>query len=83
MGLEVLGTGSQSLGGEKRCGVRKRLGIELGTWMGLKLPKFWAQRDISLGMEQTRGSWHRIGTDDGENLRKCWAQRHEEHGDRN
>ena len=34
MGLEVLGTGSQSLGGEKRCGVRKRLGIELGTGLG-------------------------------------------------
>ena len=78
-----MGTGSLSLWGERRCGVRTRLGIELGTGLGLKLQKFWAQRDISMGIGKMRGSGHRIGTDDGENLRKCWAQRHEEHGDRN
>ena len=71
LGLEVLGTGSQSLGGQK-----------IGKWWGQSWAqgwaKFWAQRDISMGIEQKRGSGHRIGTDDGENLRKFWAQSHEE-----
>ena len=48
LGLEVLGTGSQSLGGQK-----------IGKWWGQSWAqgwaKFWAQRDISMGIEQKRG----------------------------